>query len=138
MDPSDAEQHAPLDSHMVYEIACACWTEQMKTLRIADRRVSENGSYELGVLEWLARKDAQGLAVVNQTTIDRERRCTLSTRLLEGKAAVTGQEARYIGSSLGPTLRQLEKEGDLALSQITASITSQTRAHKRRCSQEEL
>ena len=132
MYPSGAQQQALIDSEMVYEIACACWTEQMKTLRIADRRVSECGSYELEVREWLVRKDTWGLAVVNQTTLDRERRLKTCSKLLEGKAAVNMKEARDVSRSLEPTLRQVEREGNLALSRIKASMTSRTRARKRR------
>ena len=132
IDPSDAQEQAPIDSGTIHEIACACWTEQMKTLRISDRRVSEPGSYELEVREWLVRKETWGFTVVNQTTLDRERRLKTCSRLLEGKAAVDVKETRDASSSLELTLRQVEREGNLALSRIRASMTSQTRAHRSR------
>lgn len=132
MDPSDAQERAPIDSGMIHEIACACWTEQMKTLRVTDRKVSESGPYELEVREWLVRKDTWGLTVVNQTTLDRERQLRTCSRLLEGKAAVNVKESRDVSNSLELTLRQVEREGNLALSKIRASMTSQTRAHRRR------
>lgn len=132
MDPSDAHHQAPIDSKLIFEIACACWTEKMNTLRISDRRVSVSGSYELEVRKWLVRKDTRGLTVFNQTTLDRERQLKTRSRLLEGKAAVNVKDARDVSSSLEATLRQVEREGNLALNRIRASMTTQTRAHRRR------
>ena len=132
IDPSDAQEGALINSAMIHEIACSCWTEQMKTLRIADRRVFGSGPYELEVREWLVRKDTWGLTVVNQTAMDRERQRKTCSRFLEGKAAVNVKDAWDVSNSLELTLRQVEREGNLALSRIRASMTSQTRNHRRR------